>query len=96
MTSSRTVAGVGYFGPVPVTVWEVLEQAWEHPFSVASNLAREQAVAVSFAASMGWLSTISPTGATFTRLWHITPEGEITLRHKETAWPGPCSSSSSP
>jgi len=84
LTASRAAAGVGYFGDIPNGVWEALAHAWEHPFSVASNFARENSVEVAFAASMGWLSTISPTGRAYTRLWHLTAEGEISLRNRET------------
>lgn len=75
---------MGYFGDIPEHVWEVLQAAWDQPFSVASNFSREHAAEVAFAASMGWLSTISPTGRSYTRLWHLTAEGELSLRHKET------------
>lgn len=76
---SRAVAGIGYLGPIPSQVWEVLTKAWEAPIFLASNYARELATAVSFAASMGWLSTISPDGKSYSRQWHITKEGLLAL-----------------
>lgn len=76
---SRAVAGVGYLGPIPADVWAVLHRAWEAPIYLASNYAREQSVAVAFAASMGWLTTIGPDGLSYYRQWHITMEGQLAL-----------------
>lgn len=81
---SRAVAGIGYLGPIPDQVWGVLIKAWEAPIYLASNYAREQAVAVAFAASMGWLTTIYPDGRSFSRQWHITKEGQLALETSST------------
>jgi hypothetical protein len=80
---SRPFAGAGYIGAIPEQVWEVLEKAWEEPLYVSSNFAREQAISIAFAASMGWLSNIEPSGRTYSRKWHLTAEGLIAIRHKE-------------
>jgi len=60
-------------------VWEVLTKAWESPIYLASNYAREEAISVSFAASMGWVTTIAPDGKSYSRQWHITKEGLLAL-----------------
>lgn len=77
---SRAVAGSGYLGEIPDEVWEVLRQAWQAPIYLSSNYARENAVSVGFAASMGWLSTIAPDGLSYSRQWHITKEGITALQ----------------
>lgn len=74
--------GVGYLGPIPEDVWTLLEIAWETPIAVSSNLAREHAPLIAFAASLGWLSTIQPNGQAFSRLWRITSEGLVAFRHR--------------
>jgi hypothetical protein len=62
----------------------VLERAWEMPFSTSSNFARENAPAVGFVASMGWVSTVAPDGEGFGTLWRITKEGLTALETKGT------------
>lgn len=64
-------------------MWELLDRAWEHPIAVSSNIAREFALEVAFAASMGWLSNLQPSGTSYTRAWHITAEGELALRTRK-------------
>lgn len=81
---SRPVAGIGYLGPIPDGVWGVLTYAWEAPIYLASNFAREFAPQVAFAASMGWLSTITPDGLSYSRQWHITKEGLVALETSST------------
>lgn len=61
----------------------VLSAAWETPFHISSNAAREAAIPVAFAASMGWLSNINPEGKSYSRKWHVTQEGLVALRAKE-------------
>jgi hypothetical protein len=79
---SRAAPGAGYFGEVPEGVWDVVESAWNQPFSLASNYAREHLLEVAFAASIGWISTLSPNGIGYSRLWHVTLEGLSALRNK--------------
>lgn len=81
---SRAASGTGYLGAIPKEVWEVLDRAWSAPISLASNYARKHDLAVAFAASIGWISTISPDGRSYSRRWHVTMEGLVALRTKET------------
>lgn len=76
---SRAVAGIGYLGPIPPRVWDILTKAWAAPIYLASNYARENSIPVAFAASMGWLSTIAPDGKSYSRQWHLTKEGLLAL-----------------
>lgn len=80
LARSRAVAGVGYTGRIPEDVWVVLERAWSEPIYASGNFARTQAIAVAFAASMGWISTIAPSGREYRRTWHITAEGLVAIR----------------
>lgn len=77
---SRLTPGRGYRGTIPKGVVQVLAWAWENPIAVQSDYARANSTDVAFAASMGWLSTISPDGHSYSKLWRITAEGLITLR----------------
>ena len=83
LARSRQVVGSGYIGEYPEEALGVLTYAWGNPFSISSNYARCNAIAVAFAASMGWLSNIAPDGRSFSRLWHVTAEGLLVLRHLE-------------
>lgn len=56
--------------------------AWETPFSLASNYARIRRDDVAFAASMGWISIITPDGLGATTQWHVTMEGLLALRNR--------------
>lgn len=78
---SRAVVGTGYLGDLPDEALEVVRKAYAQPFAIASNYARENALDVAFAASMGWISSISPDGLSYSRRWHPTAEGLLTLRH---------------
>lgn len=66
---------MGYYGPLPDDMEEVLDHAWETPISVASNYARAHLTTIALAASLGWLSTVHPDGLDFTKTWHITASG---------------------
>ena len=77
---SRASAGTGYLGPIPDAVWEVLQVAWSAPIFIAGNYARSMSPSVAFAASMGWLSNITPDGQSYSRQWHITKEGLMALQ----------------
>lgn len=78
------IHATGYFGPMPEELWEVLTVAWEAGLAVSSNMARELAPEVALAASMGWISTVSLDGRTYQRVWHITAEGMMVLRGRES------------
>ena len=77
---SRPKRGVGYFGPYPEALREVLEQASRQGFAVASNFSREFSTEVALAASLGWISTVSHDGRSCGRTWNVTLEGQSALR----------------
>lgn len=79
---SRAAPGRGFLGEVPEGVWAVVEAAWDRSFSISSNYARENRHAVAFAASMGWLTIITPDGLAYTNDWHCTAEGLFALQNK--------------
>lgn len=62
-------------------VWKALTRAWEAPFRIESNYAREKRWAVAFAASVGWISVVSPDGLSYGREWRVTAEGLVALEH---------------
>lgn len=64
---------------VPLEVWEVLEEAHEAPISVQSNFARAYAPFMAAAASLGWITTLTPRNNTFGRVWLLTPSGTMAL-----------------
>lgn len=73
--------GTGWVGDaVPQEVFRILEEVHISPLYVSSNLSRELAIAVAFAASSGWISNILPSGREYSRLWRITTEGLTVLR----------------
>lgn len=73
----------GFLGPIPKTVWMLLEVAHDYGIAVSSNLAREEAQCLALAASVGWLSTIRLDGEVALRHWNITTEGLHALEHKD-------------
>lgn len=79
---SRAGPGAGYFGAITKEVWDILIYAWDGPFYISSNVARENPIPIAFAASLGWLSNISPDGMSFSRKWHLTAEGLHALRSR--------------
>lgn len=70
---------------VPEEAWDVVERAWTRPFSISSDFARANAIAVAIAASLGWITTITLDGRNFSRSWHVTVSGTLALQHKEQA-----------
>lgn len=66
---------------IPPEVFEVLEEVHEAPLSVQSNFARAYAPFVAAAASLGWITTLSPRTGTFGRSWLISPQGAVALFH---------------
>lgn len=80
---SRTTAGSGFAGPIPEEIWEVVERAWYQPFRISSNYARQNAIAVAFSASLGWITNITLDGKELSRQWHVTLEGAAALKSKE-------------
>ena len=71
-------------GDIPDILWEVVERAWYQPFYISSNFARQNAVPVAFAASIGWITNITLDGKELSPMWHVTFEGAAALRSKET------------
>lgn len=71
-----------YLGEIPERVWEVLSQAWEQPIYIASNFARENRHEVALAASIGWISNITPDGQSYSPCWHLTFAGAHALETK--------------
>lgn len=61
-------------------MWEILSYAWDGPFFISSNFARENTIPIALAASLGWLSNIQPDGRAFSRKWHLTAEGLYAVR----------------
>lgn len=82
-TRSRLKVGQGYFGPLPPELWTLLALAERYPLACSSNYARARAPLVALAASMGWVSTITPDGHGYGREWRVTPEGAFALRNRE-------------
>lgn len=78
---SRAAAGVGYRGVVHAWVWLALTKCWHDGLRIESNYAREKRWAISFAASVGWISVVSPDGLSYGRTWRITTEGLMALQH---------------
>lgn len=66
---------------IPPEVFEVLEEVHEAPLSIQSNFARAYAPFVAAAASLGWITTMSPRTGTFGRYWLISPQGATALFH---------------
>lgn len=81
-TRSRPQVGIGYHGDLPDDIWDLLAHCHRTPLYVSSNIAREAAVVVALAASMGWLSVVDLDGKGFSRTWRLTPEGGFALRNK--------------
>ena len=81
--TNRPTAGSGLRGVPPDSIWDAVERAWSLPFSVSSNYARENALAVATAASLGWISNITLDGKDLTRRWHITVAGTAALQSRE-------------
>lgn len=73
-----------YHGPLPNYMFDLLEYArYNGGISLQSDLARAASHTVALAASCGWLSVISPDGATYERKWRITAAGLTALQHKD-------------
>jgi hypothetical protein len=56
-------------------VFHVLRKIAGEPISVASNFARDHAVSVALAASIGWITVVEPDGGTYSRIWKMTLPG---------------------
>lgn len=77
-----------FSGPYPREALGVLEEIIEHgPLALQSDFARQAALWVAFCASLGFITTITPTGNAYMRAWRITNSGLIALNHKDHLWP---------
>lgn len=83
LARSRASPGYGFIGHLPQDIWEVVGQAWEHPFALSGDFARQNAVMVALAASLGFISNVTPDGAGVSRRWHVTAEGLTAMRRPE-------------
>jgi hypothetical protein len=74
-------------GPLPAGLWAVLGAAHASYISVQSDFARAHSTELALAASMGWITTISPDGGSYGGRWRITAAGLTALEHnaKEAA-----------
>ena len=72
-----------YHGPLPPEIWLVVSEAYEGGFAVQSNFSRIYALEVALAASLGWITTVDPTGQTYSRVWRITVAGLTALNNKD-------------
>lgn len=61
----------------------ILEQCYDAPLHAKGNIAREQAHQVAKAASMGLITSYTPTHG-YTNKWHITIEGLCYLQRQTT------------
>lgn len=64
---------------MPDETYEVLERAWDQPFALASNFAREFPLGVALSASLGWISIVRPDGRAILPKYHITAAGVTAL-----------------
>lgn len=65
-------------------MWALLEHAYVEPIYISSNRAREDAIPLALAASLGWLSNIHPHGKSYGRTWHVTSAGYTMLAQRNT------------
>lgn len=80
---SRASPGLGFHGALPPDIWEIIGEAWSHPFTISGNFAREHAIMVALAASLGWIGIVTPDGGSWSRRWHATAEGLTAMRRPE-------------
>lgn len=76
-----------YRGPLPEDLWAVLTEATERGIFVQGNFARERALPLALAASLGWLTVISPDRYVYARVWRPTAAGLTALENRETLDP---------
>lgn len=79
LAADRSKGVTGYTGPVTEHCWDVLAGLWSEPCTVQSNYAREFAEEIALLASVGWISTVTPDGQGYTRLWRLTGRGLTAL-----------------
>lgn len=73
-----------YHGPYPPGLWAVLEVCHKAgSISIQSNFARGAATEVALAASIGWITTVSPDGASHGARWRLTQAGLLAHHHRE-------------
>lgn len=84
LAPSRPKSARAYTGPIPSEVYEVVSFAWEHGVATSSNMAREYAVHIALAASLGWISSLSLDATQYMRRWNVTAEGVHALQRYNT------------
>lgn len=75
LARSRPRVGIGFTGPVPDIVWDIIERAHNEGLAVSSDYARCHSAEIALAASLGWISVVSLSGSTYGRIWNSTIEG---------------------
>ena len=81
---NRTHMASHYHGPYPANLWTVLEVCHRlGSVSIQSNLARGAAIELALAASIGWITTVSPDGASHGARWRLTQAGLLAHHHRE-------------
>lgn len=64
--------------PISIAINEILERAWEAPFTTRSDFARQNAEYVAIQAALGNI-TIKDHYGVYGYTWRITPQGLTTL-----------------
>lgn len=73
-----------YKGALPAGLWKVLDTAHEKGgISVQGDYARSNSTCLALAASLGWVSTISPDLTEYGKVWRVTVAGLSALQNKE-------------
>lgn len=71
-------------GTYPPALWTLLDETHlAGGLSIQGDPARQRADMVALAASLGWLSTITPDGHRYTRVWRLTAAGLQALTQQE-------------
>lgn len=73
-----------YHGPLPAALWPLLEACHRAgSLAIQGDATRALASEVALAASMGWLTTIDPSGRSYGSRWRLTSAGLQALNNKE-------------
>lgn len=65
---------------IPEHLWAVLGKAWIRPLSLQSDFTRQHSREVALAASLGYISTLTPDGKDHLASWRITELGLRALK----------------
>ena len=72
-----------FHGEYPDGLWSVLVLVWERGLTTQGDWARALAPEVALAASCGFISNITPDGASYSNRWRITASGLLALERKD-------------